>query len=571
MALITVGCKLLAGLIMEVGLQRVVLVGSAGTTVGYGLTPNVDQTFYNTWTAAHSNAPYVLDGSIFINASAPPVPAPVSEGSALTTGILQFPTFAALQAAVTTGAFLVTREALVLADETNGGVRTQYLWDGLVLSKTGTAGAVLQTGPAPLGYVWSVTDGADNASFGVKANGALSAEALEVGTLNGALVQAAAVVRGGGRFLGQLNFINNTGQSLGEGSDGALTDVQEYDNIGFPARSTSPTATIPLTVANTQWQTRGESPMYGATGFIKELLLKEDGINFTENDYQLLACNNAYGGYAIDQLNKGTAPYAAALSQVQAGYDLAMAAGKTFAFQCSLWTQGEGDYAMEGDVYRDKLIQLANDYDADGKAITGQRHDVLTICYQGANNLRRMAIAQLQASELSDKIVMACPMYQFDYFDNLHINALSSKWLGGYYGLAYKRSLIDGHRWQPLKPVSHAISGNTIDLFFNKQGLTLDTTLVPAQPNFGFDVLDGAAAAVAISSVTVIAPNRVRIVCASAPAAGWSIRYGYGSAVGKGPFVGGCGNLRDRQGDSIIYAAINKPMHNWSVIFNYSV
>ena len=160
-------------------------------------------------------------------------------------------------------------------------------------------------------------------------------------------------------------------------------------------------------------------------------------------------------------------------------------------------------------------------------------------------------------------------MYQFDYFDASHIVAESSKWLGGYYGLVYKRVVIDGKKWEPLKPVSHSITGTSIDLFFNKNNLTLDTVLVPMQANYGFDVLNDVGGVVAINSVTVIAPNRIRITCAGSPSVKWHVRYGHNTATGKGVFTGGCGNLRDRQGDSVIY--FNKPLHNWCVIFNYSL
>lgn len=111
-----------------------------------------------------------------------------------------------------------------------------------------------------------------------------------------------------------------------------------------------------------------------------------------------------------------------------------------------------------------------------------------------------------------------------------------------------------------------------IDLYFNKEGLVLDTTSLPAQSNYGFEVLDGGGTPVTISSVVVMAPNRVRITCATAPSAGWTVRYGFGTATGRSDaFVGGSGNLRDRQGDFIVYSAVSKPMHNWCVIFSYSM
>ena len=440
-----------------------------------------------------------------------------------------------------------------------------------------TSNSQLEDNLVHVGFVYTIDDGTGNSAIGIKDDGTVAVNTLETDTLtvssiNG-LPYTSVGSRNGGRYSHQINFVNNTGQSLSEGSSPAttITSAQEYDNIGFPAHSTSPASTVSLTVANTEVSGRGESPMYGTAGHIKELILEENGIAYGLNDYQLLLCNNGYSGYSITQLNKGTAPYTAAMSQVQAGYDIAVAAGKTFTHQANTWTQGEADTALTAVQYRDYFLQLAEDYNTDSRAITGQFNDVVTICYQTGSGPRTSALGQLAASELSNKIFMACPMYQFDYFNAQHIDATNTKWLGGYYGLAYKRIVIDGVKWQPLKPIAHAISGNTIDLFFNKEGLTLDTTLVPAQVNYGFTVRDAGLATITISSVAVIGPNRVRITCASAPTAGWFVDYGLAAAVGKGAYTGGCGNLRDKQGDSIIYSAVSKPMHNWCVLFQYQL
>jgi hypothetical protein len=430
------------------------------------------------------------------------------------------------------------------------------------------------------GFKWVVDDALDKAAIGVMDDGTLVSKRaiitdLQVERINGLPYSPSVLSRLGGVYSHQINFINNSGQSLSEGSTPAtaLTTTQEYDSVGFPAHATSPAGFVPLTVANTQVGTRGESPMYGTLGHIKELIAEENGIGYAANDYQLVACNNGYSGFSILSLNKGTAPYTAAMSQVQSAFNIAQAAGKSMAFQATTWTQGEADSAMTKDTYKGHIKQLAVDYNTDGKAITGQFNNVKLIVYQCATTIsnRNIALAQLEASNESPLIFMACPMYQFDYGDNQHINAQSSKWLGGYYGLAYKRLIVDREDWKPLQPVGHSINGNTLDLIFNKTGLVLDTSLIPAQVNSGFQVLDAASGVVAITAISVIGPNRVRLTLASTPAPGWFVGYGLNSAVGKSPFVGGCGNLRDSQGDTMIYSAINKPMHNWCVIFNYSL
>lgn len=409
-------------------------------------------------------------------------------------------------------------------------------------------------------YAYRIEDSLGNVVFGVRKDGTVDTNSTNP-------VVAATV--SSGRFVHNVNYINNMGQSLAEGSTPAvaITTAQEYDNIGFPAKSTSPSAFVDLTVANTQVSSRGESSMYGTAAHIKELILKDNGLSYTDHDYQLLCCNNGYGGYSITQLNKGTAPYTAMMSQVQAGYNIATAAGRTFTYAAMTWTQGEADVAMSAAAYADLLIAMAQDIDDDAKAITGQKNDVITITYQCGRSPRSTAHGLLEAADRATKIYIACPIYQFDFGDYTHITAASEKWMGGYYGLVYKRVVIDGLDWQPLRPVSHSVNGTVLDLFFNKTGLVLDTTLMPAQTNYGFRVNDSGGTAQTISSVAVMAQNRVRITLAGSVPAGGFVTYGQDAGVGKEPCVDGMGNLRDNQGDMHKYDG--NPLHNWCVLFSY--
>ena len=446
-------------------------------------------------------------------------------------------------------------------------------------------------GSTILDMAWSVIDSSNKAAIGVSNDGTFLAKNatvanLVIDTINGQAyspqtTNSLNASRYGGVYPFQISYISCFGQSLAEGSNGNtagnLTTAQEYDNIGFVGRANSPTQTYPLTVANTQVGTRGESPLYGTLGNIKELILKENGLTYSQNDFQLLGCCNGWSGYPIDSLKKNTTPYNYMISQASAGSGIASAQTKTFGCLAVTYMQGEANEAMSPSIYMDKLKQLAIDLNTDIKSATGQKQDVVLVTYQTSTGTdqgfgaRAIALAQLQAANESQLIFMACPMYQFDYYDYQHINATSAKWVGGYLGLAIKRIVVDKMDWQPLKPISHIQSGNIIDLIFNKDGLVLDTTLIPAQTNYGFQVLDTGGNQVTINSITVISPNRVRFNLASTPSAGYVIRYGFANAIGKSPYVGGCGNLRDSQGDTIVYSAVNKPLHNWCVIFSYTV
>jgi len=436
-----------------------------------------------------------------------------------------------------------------------------------------------ETNAAPF-IAWAVQDDNGDVAFGVNEDGKTLVADLKVGRINGSPAAdfgGGVSGRAGGRFLSEDAFIITTGQSLGEGSTPAtsITTAQEYDNVGFAARAAdySVEGLAALTVANCGVGSRGENPMFGTAGNIKALIAAENGLDETEIDYRLIGVNTAYSGYKIAELEKGTAPYADGIAAATRGKALADAADRTFAARAVTWTQGEGDAVTPTPfaTYRDALIQLAADYDTDLKAVTGQAEPVYLICYQTATRDLTIARAQLEAMQTSPLIVMACPMYQFNYGDSVHIDAASSKWLGGYYGLAYKRTVIDAEPWEPLMPVTSQVSGSVIDLTFNRSGLVFDTTSLPAQTNQGFTVFDGGGAAQTISTVEIIQPNRVRITLSSGtPAAGWSVKYGHNNMTGRSDsFVGGGGNLRDRAGDILTYNG--NRLDNWSVIFNWTL
>lgn len=428
---------------------------------------------------------------------------------------------------------------------------------------------VFEDGLAPE-YVLTVRDGFGNICAGIKWNGEL------VGFGSGGSEAVSSVERYGGVYSAQSNFLLGVGQSLMQGSNGQITTTQEYDNIGFAFGAASPSSTFPLTTTLTGFQGSQENPMYGAAGYIKELILDENELTPLVNDYQLLCGNVGSSGATIEEISKGGSRgrYELSLTQVQSGLNIANSEQKTYAFQAVMFVQGESNESSTKDDYKAKLKKLAEDYNTANRAITGKSNVVQFISYQLCRTgaLNSVTPAQLEASEEVSYIHIATPTYFLDFYDvATHIDATSEKWLGGYLGLCYKRVLVDKLPWEPLKPEHHAVIGNAIDLRFNREGLVFDSVIVPTQLNQGFTVFDAAGSAVAITSVTIIKPNRVRIVCATPPQVGWRVKYGHQSVVGKATYNGPGGNLRDSQGDQLVYAAINKPMHNWCVIFNYEV
>lgn len=359
-----------------------------------------------------------------------------------------------------------------------------------------------------------------------------------------------------------LNMFQISGQSLAEGGVGApVTTVQEYDNVMFTVRESNPTAYVPAVNVTTNLET----PMYGQIGYLKALIAGQSGAD----NYQMLGCNNGQGSASILVLGKGEPTFVAAMSQVAAAKTIATGLGKTFKFRAVSWVQGEADNAMSRVDYKNTLFKLASNYNHMGKAAAGQEEDVILITSQVISNaLPNVALAQLDAALEHPLIYMSTPLYHFDFdVDGRHLVALSSKQLGGYMAIVYKTVLVDGKDWSPVRPLSYVKSGSdvTITMHVPVGPLALDTTLLPAQTNYGFAAFDAGGTPISITGVTLVDTDKVKITTASAIPSGGYVTYAQSAQPDPIRSQGGCGNLRDSQGASMTY--LGKPMHNWCVLF----
>ncbi|WP_251473579.1 sialate O-acetylesterase [Stenotrophomonas lactitubi] len=429
------------------------------------------------------------------------------------------------------------------------------------------------------GYAHNIFDAENRAAGGVKDDGTLHYHSAEFDYINGRSIDE--IIEAGQAeqlsFAADINFVANHGQSLAKGPGGAVSTVQKYDTIAFPAHSTSPAAWALATAASASEGGNKEIPAFGAADCVKELLAAEDGIAFTDQAYQLLIGNAAYGGYSIGQLEKGTPPYAELMGQVQAGFNIAQQQDKLFAATCMWWIQGEGNYTSTQTAYRTRLVQLARDFDADCRLVTGQAGPTYLIASQTTSQgqvdySRSVQLAMVDAQSVEPLVVLAAPQYMYTYLLDewlAHVDAASTRLLGAYLGLAYKRTVIEGRKWRPLMPIAATVQGRVIYLRFNKSGLRLDTDLVPAQPNFGISLRTSSNAEHQITSVAVAQPDVLKIVCAAPVPLGVDLWLGGKTAVGINNYQGGATNIRDSQGDDRTFD--NYPLHNWAVISKIKV
>lgn len=399
----------------------------------------------------------------------------------------------------------------------------------------------------------------------------LRLEVVEMGGSSGAKSRPTSIDLPWGSFA----FIG-MGQSLMEGSrtdtngEDPITTVQEYDTVCLPAYPDAPSELRPATAANSQRAARGEWSGLGAARQFRDALSRDHNISYQTTRSRVIIANNGLDGQRLNQINQGSPPYNSAIAQAGA---LTGLAGEASGVLAVLFAQGESDsaaYAATGyGPYKALFKEFAADIDADLRAATGQAKRVPTIAYQIGSIGREIALAHLDASLESPLIVVACPMYQFDYYDGLHIDAASERHMGGYFGEAAAQWAA-GAKFEPLRPISAVPLGNTVLLTFNKSGLVFDTALVPAQARNGFSctMADGVTANNP-TATAVVNGNQVRLTFATPPDSGATIRYGAGAATGKGAYVGGAGNLRDSAGDARSIDGF--PLHNWSVLFDWAL
>jgi hypothetical protein len=436
----------------------------------------------------------------------------------------------------------------------------------------------------PSGYQWSVQDDDGFAAIGIKNDGTFEAAIADVETIivdeiNG--VPAEEIIDGSyplsqrNSFIAEVNHIPTYGQSLSILGDPVITTTQAYDNIEF---NIAQTAFSPLTGIVPPMGT-GETPAPGTGHAIKQLIASENSILYTDQAYQLLFSVDGESGTSVAQLSKPSTPYSRLMASVQAGFDVSQGLGKSFNVPAITWTQGETDLDnnTSADSYKSTLTTFLNDFNTDAKAITSQSNDVKMIMYQMATHkyfsetYPSIALAQLAFSKENPKAYMAAPMYQFDYVDNLHVDGASAKKLGFYYGLVYKRVIVDGQSWKPLMPISKYKQGSVAIIKFHVPygKLVFDTTTVASNTNYGFNLFNSGGTELTISSVSITGPNTVKIVAASSIPSGAKLRYAFYGSGTAGRTNGPRGNLRDTQGTSIVFdpSGLNYPAHNWCVMF----
>ena len=412
-----------------------------------------------------------------------------------------------------------------------------------------------------------------------------------------------------GNLDAEINMFICYGQSWSTGYDAsAISTEQKYDNLMLntgvmnnPLNDMSTegvTHFVPLAEFTGKgsadgYQKTGETPVAGQTDMVKQLLLEENKLGINDVKYQLLGTAPGMGSKLIEELAKGTIYYQRLIEQVEKAYNIAKSMNKKLVVQAFSWAQGS---SVQDDAhYFDMLEQLRVDIDTDVKAITGQKQDVKCITWQAflytKGLARRFYERYVYASEKYENIICSGASYHFDNIKddgtNLHLQSASQAWLGAYFGLAYKRTIIDGEKFVPLKPISCEFENvtNVVDDVEVTKGilyvkfhvpcvpLRFDTDRVWEAPNYGFNLQNSSKDEKTIESVEIVSADTVKIICSEALVDTDRLTYSQNAGdIIYSRKYGNRGNLRDSQGDYITYLAQGEKepfrMDNWCVVFD---
>ena len=413
-----------------------------------------------------------------------------------------------------------------------------------------------------------------------------------------------------------MTWILGTGQSLslGQLSNNAINSFpgtwrNQVVMTQLGIRPLVANATAPVLVGSTitglvsLFEQSGLGDNNGQTIAYSMLYSVEDYLLANSKPQLLLGMSeNGEGGTPYTGLEKGTQPYANALTTITRVTALAAQFGVSTVVPVLDVIHGENDCGDTEGTYESDLFQWIQDYNTDIEAITGQSQQVVMFTdqvescpgYSGITQ-SQTPLAQLQASiDHPTWITCVGTKYQLPYVGGVgangaHLLNTGEQWNGELHGQVYNSYIVGGTPWVPLSPSTITIAANVITANFNVPvpPLVFDTTLVTDPGNVsgscpgaacrGFEYSDDSGSSPTISTVALgggacaTANTCVVITLSGTPSVGINHRflsYAYtgSNSAGPGPTAGPRGNLRDS--NTAVGGYSGEPLYNWTVTFH---
>jgi hypothetical protein len=388
-----------------------------------------------------------------------------------------------------------------------------------------------------------------------------------------------------------INHILSTGQSLSVGSTGTppLSTTQPFENLMFStgtnAGGANLTKLVPLTEGRVDGGTNPnqETMSSGLANLVTKMAREELLIHQPagQTSHELLLSLHGIGGTAYVGLKKGTAAFNNGMKQTQAAFGLAGLLGRSYVVRAVTTVHGESDHVANNLDYEKDLLEWQSDYESGVKAINGQTDPIPMLQTQMSSWTRynsatsAIPIAQLAAHVSSNgKVVLVGPKYHLKYSaDGVHLTNEGYRHMGEDYAKVYRRIVLEGRRWEPVRPTLITRVGAVITVKFAVPSppLVLDETIVTNPGGFGFEFAQNSGGPITIATATVTAPDTVSILLSAEPTGTVKrLRYGYTAPVAAlaGPTTGARGNLRDSDATESRHG--NK-LFNWCVHFDEAV
>lgn len=471
----------------------------------------------------------------------------------------------------------------VVSDSTgsNNGV---YLWNGTVLAKS-----TFDPAADAKAYADSVAAVPLNAAMHVNTDTTQTREVLIADkTGNGVLAYDTVTKKLIGNFdvkptytPKNINHFLFYGQSLsiGGGNTTVVSTTQPFSNLTFASAvdGTSAldfTATKPL-VESTRTAIdgradRGETPVSGACNAASLFAYRDNGID--PSAFQIFGSTGGKGGTVIDLLDKGEDWYNNKfLAHIWGAYKLS---NGSYGLPCVGWLQGESDLdastPTDYATYKAKLQQLRDDIQDYVYSLCNQRYPVFMLTYQLSYRIKTsdaVARAQFDLDRDNENFGIVSPTYIFPTNNDGygHLSPVGYKWLGAYFGRAFKQVVFDKIKPKGIKPISAVKNGTAITVKFNvpQSPLKFDTTNLPPTTNQGFAVYDSTGANLTLSNVTV-SNDTVTLTLAADNTNALIVKYAYDYLANPNSKQlnanSASGNLVDSTADSVVISGTSYPM-----------
>lgn len=362
--------------------------------------------------------------------------------------------------------------------------------------------------------------------------------------------------------LSDINAFISYGQSLSNGGgagNSAISTTQPYSNLTYSSGpvGTTFTATKPLV------ESGPETICSGMSNYASLSMLRDDGVK--PEDHVIFSGAPGRGSTSIAALSKGGAAWTKFENFVK--NIPVVNPGKTCALHVVSYLQGENDQAPDRTpyaIYLGALLQLQVDITELAQSALGQKTPVYMLTYQHSTHTRindsATQRAFVQAERQSDYFTLVTPTYAFPHnADTIHLTSFSYKWLGAYFGRAYKQLVVERRKPDNVFPMGATWSGNKVWVNFRvPKPLQFNTDRVPLTLNYGFKTqMPGTGENIGIDSVVLDGEDTVLITMSTVPAVAPVVRYAMDYlAPGLNIVNGASGNLFDSTTETCVIEGV---------------